>query len=93
MQFAGTDENYDSTWFAYKGMAFIVDRDKPRETLSTVSMNFIYNFLANITPFILAVLCSLISDFLGIRRHRGPPWHHSDCKQCTPISLVHIFAQ
>jgi len=29
MQFAGTDETYDSTWFAYKSMAFLVDRDKP----------------------------------------------------------------
>ena len=33
------------TWFVYKSMAFLVDRDEPRETLSTVSMNFTYNFL------------------------------------------------
>jgi hypothetical protein len=36
MHFAGADETYDSAWFAYKGMAFIVDRNKPRETVSTV---------------------------------------------------------
>jgi hypothetical protein len=65
MQFAGTNETYHSTWFAYKITAFLVDRDKPRGTLSTASMNFVCNFLANITPFILAVLCSLISDYLG----------------------------
>ena len=39
MHFAGADETYDSTWFAYKTMEFLVDRDKPRETLSTVSTN------------------------------------------------------
>jgi len=35
MQFAVTDETYDSTWFAYKSMVFVVDRDKPRKMLST----------------------------------------------------------
>lgn len=78
MQFAGIDETYDSTWFVYKSMAFLVDRDKPCEMLSTVSTNFIYNFLANITPFILVLLCSLISEFLGMCRQ--PPWHRSDGK-------------
>jgi hypothetical protein len=40
MQFAGTDETYYNTWFMCKSMAFLVDRDKPRETLSTVIINF-----------------------------------------------------
>jgi hypothetical protein len=40
MHFAGADETYDSTWFAYKGMAIIVDTDKPHKTASTVSMNY-----------------------------------------------------
>jgi len=48
MQFAGTDETYGSTLFAYKSMVFLVDRDKPCETLSTVRMNLVYNF--PITP-------------------------------------------
>ena len=39
MHFTGTDDTYESTWFAYKSMAFLVNRDQPRETLSTVSMN------------------------------------------------------
>jgi hypothetical protein len=30
MHFAGADETYDSTWFAYKSMEFLVDRDKPK---------------------------------------------------------------
>jgi ABC-type polysaccharide transport system permease subunit len=66
MHFTGSDETYDSTWFAYENMEFLVDRDKPRETLSTVSMNSHIIFLPYNTPFILAVLCNLIPDFLGI---------------------------
>jgi hypothetical protein len=46
MHFAAADETYDSTWFTYKSMTFVVDIDKPLETQSTVSTSFTYNFLA-----------------------------------------------
>jgi hypothetical protein len=46
MHFTGTDDTYESTWFAYKSRAFLVDRDQPRETLSTVSMNLRITCLA-----------------------------------------------
>ncbi|XP_022181896.1 uncharacterized protein LOC111041792 [Myzus persicae] len=32
----GTDEVYESTWFAFKHFAFIMDKDNPRPTLDTV---------------------------------------------------------
>lgn len=39
--FKGRDEIYESSWFAYNSLAFIMDRDKPRTTLSTVSLYII----------------------------------------------------
>ncbi|KAJ8909275.1 hypothetical protein NQ315_008881 [Exocentrus adspersus] len=31
----GSDEIYESNWFAYKNMEFLLDKNCPRETLST----------------------------------------------------------
>lgn len=35
----GRDEVYESSWFAFKSLAFIMDKDNPRPTLNTVSKN------------------------------------------------------
>jgi hypothetical protein len=40
MHFAGADETYECMWYS-----LLVDRDKLRETVSAVSMNFMYNLL------------------------------------------------
>lgn len=34
--FKGRDDVYESTWFAYKNLAFIADRSTPRPSLRTV---------------------------------------------------------
>jgi hypothetical protein len=41
MHFAGADGTYEKMW-----CSCLVDRDKLRETVSTMSMNFMYNLLA-----------------------------------------------
>lgn len=33
----GSDEVYDSKWFAYKYFEFLADKDIPRETVNTAS--------------------------------------------------------
>eukprot|EP00102_Acyrthosiphon_pisum_P025616 XP_016662826.1 PREDICTED: uncharacterized protein LOC107884672 [Acyrthosiphon pisum] len=33
---SGTDEVYEITWFAFKSLAFIMDKDNPRPTLDSV---------------------------------------------------------
>jgi hypothetical protein len=40
LYFAGRDNIYEGTWFAYSSMAFLLDRDKPSENLSTVKYSF-----------------------------------------------------
>jgi hypothetical protein len=42
---SGANEVYRSAWFAYESMSFLLNRDKPAKTLSTVSscvIHFIY---------------------------------------------------
>lgn len=41
MHFAGANETHEKKWYFP-----LVDRDKLRETVSTVSPNIMYNFLA-----------------------------------------------
>lgn len=35
--YVGTDQVYNSRWFAYEAFRFLEDRDKPREGLNSVS--------------------------------------------------------
>lgn len=68
MHFAAADETYEKMWYSS-----LVDRDKLLETVSTVSMNFMYNFLAIKYALRSGIIVQSHLDFLGICRI--PPRH------------------
>lgn len=45
----GTDEIYNTSWFAFQSLQFVLDKDVPKKTLNTVNIIIIFVSLKSIT--------------------------------------------